>query len=228
LALAISLRGYNKMDRILSENDRIRLDRLIADAEKRTKAQIVLAAIKRSDSYAELPWKAFASGASIAGLLVFAYDLLLPGWISNTTILISIAATLAAGAVLALLAVMLPGFARLFLSRHRAEVEARQYAESLFLSREKFATKARTGLLLLVSMFERQVVILPDKGIRDRLDADALRNIIALISKPLAQKQVRSALELGLEEFIKILEPCAPAGTPQDELSNEIIEGKGV
>jgi len=216
------------MDRILCENDRIQLDRLIADAEKRTKAQIVLAAVKRSDSYAELPWKAFAFGASIAGLLVFAYDLLLPGWISNTTILISIAATLAAGAVLALLAIMLPGFARYFLSRHRAEVEVRQYAESLFLSREMFATKARTGLLLLVSLFERQVVILPDKGNRDRLNADALRNIIALISKPLAQKKVRRALELGLEEFIKVLERSAPAGTFQDELSNEIIEEKGV
>ncbi len=216
------------MDRILSENDRIQLDRLIADAEKRTKAQIVLAAVKRSDSYVELPWKAFAFGASIAGLFVFAYDLLLPVWISNTTILISIAATLSSGALLALLAVALPGFAKFFLSRHRAEVEVRQYAESLFLSREVFATKERAGILLLVSLFERQVVILPDKGIRDRLNEEALRNIIALVAKPLAKKEVRRALELGLEEFIKALQPSAPAGAPQDELSNEIIEGKGV
>jgi putative membrane protein len=122
--------SLEKMGQILSENDHHELDRQIAEAEKRTKAQIVLAVVQRSESYAELPWKAFALGASIAGLLVFTWDLLLPGWVSNATILFSIAAMLAAGAVLALLAVLAPGFARLFLSAHRAEVEVRQYAES--------------------------------------------------------------------------------------------------
>jgi putative membrane protein len=216
------------MDHILSENDHTQLDRQIADAEKRTKAQIVLATAKRCDSYAELPWKAFALGSTIAGLLVVARDLLLPGWISNTSILISVAAMLAAGAVLALLAILVPGFARALLAEHRAEVEVQQYAESLFLSREIFATRARTGILLLVSLFERRVVIIPDKGLRSRLPADALPNIIAQVSRTLAQREVRRALEAGLEELVKVLEPSAPEGLPQDELSNEIVEGKGI
>jgi putative membrane protein len=214
------------MDQILSENDRTQLDRQIADTERRTKAQIVLATAKRCDSYAELPWKAFALGTSVTGLLVVAHDLLLPGWISNTAILTSIAATLAAGAVLALLAILVPGFARLLLSAHRAEVEVQQYAESLFLSREMFATRERSGILLLVSLFERRLVILPDKGLRDRLHADALQDIILQVSKPLARNEVRRALEAGLEELVRALEPSAPAGLPQDELSNDIVEGK--
>jgi putative membrane protein len=225
---AISLRGYNKMDQILSESDRTQLDRQIADAEMRTKAQIVLATAKRCDSYAELPWKAFALGASVAGLLVVAHDLLLPSWNSNTAILVSIAATLAAGTLLALLAILVPGFARALLSGHRAEVEVQQYAESLFLSREIFATRARTGILLLISLFERRVVILPDKGLRDRLPADALQNIIAQVSRALAKQEVRRALEAGLEELVRVLVPSAPEGLPQDELSNEIVEGKGI
>jgi putative membrane protein len=216
------------MDQILSENDHTQLDQQIADAEKRTKIQLVLATVKRSDSYAELPWKAFALGASIAGLLVSALDLMLPGWVSNTTILISIATTLVTGAVFALLAILAPGFAKLFLSKHRAEVEVRQYAESLFLSREIFATRKRVGILLLVSLFERRIVILPDKGLRNRLSANALQNIIVQMSKPLAQKEVRRAIEVGLAEFIKVLEPSVPTGPVQDELSNEIVEGKGV
>jgi putative membrane protein len=216
------------MKQILSENDRASLDRKIADAESRTKAQIVLATAMRCDSYAELPWKAFALGTSIAGLLVVAHELISPGWISNMAILISIAATLAAGVVLALLAILVPGFARLLLSAHRAEVEVRQYADSLFLSKEIFATRGRTGVLLLVSMFERRVVILPDKGLRDRLPADSLQNIVAQVSKPLAHKEVRRAFEAGLEELIRVLEPSAPAGSSQDELPNEIVEGKSL
>ncbi len=216
------------MGQILSENDRTQLDQQIAEAEKRTKVQIILAAVKRSDSYAELPWKAFALGASIAGLLVFALDLLLPGWISNTIIFVPVAAILAAGAVFALLTVVLPGFARLFLSAYRAEAEIRQYAESFFLSKDMFATSGRTGILLLVSMFERRIIILPDKGVGSRLSADALRNIIMQMSQPLAKMEVKRAMEAGLKELIKVLEPSASAGPVKNELSDEIIEEKGV
>lgn len=55
----------------LNNEERGRLNQLIADAEKRTGAQIVLAVIERSDAYDEIPWKAFALGASLAGLLHF-------------------------------------------------------------------------------------------------------------------------------------------------------------
>lgn len=219
------------MKRILSDHDSGRLDQHIAEAEKRTKTQIVLAVIKRSDNYAELPWKAFALGASIAGLLVFILDLLLYYWTSHTMVLIAVAVTLAAGAVFALLAVFIPEFARLFLSTNRAEVEVRQYAESLFLSRELFATSKRTGILLLVSLFERQVVILPDKGLSNRLTVDAMQDIIARMITPLAQNEISRALEDGLELLAQIMEsstPGGPAGKGENELSDEIIEEKGV
>ena len=51
------------MKQILSDSDRTLLDKHIAETEKQTGAQIVLASIMRSDSYAEIPWKAFAFGA---------------------------------------------------------------------------------------------------------------------------------------------------------------------
>ena len=55
------------MKQILSDTDRILLDKRIAEAEIKTKAQIVLATVKRSDNYPEIPWKAFAFGSSICG-----------------------------------------------------------------------------------------------------------------------------------------------------------------
>jgi putative membrane protein len=75
---------YEKnMKKILNNQERSRLDRRIADAEKRIGVQIVVAVIKRSDSYSELPRKAFALGVSVAGLLFFIFDLLWPGWNSQ-------------------------------------------------------------------------------------------------------------------------------------------------
>ena len=218
------------MERILSDHEHSRLDERIAEAEKRTKAQIVLAVIKRSDAYAELPWKAFALGASIAGLLVFILDLLFYYWISHAMALVAVGVTLAAGAALALLTVFVPGFARLFLSAHRAELEVRQYAESLFLTREIFATGGRTGILLLVSLFERQVILLPDKGLSNRLPRNAMGDVIAPMIPSLARNKISRALEDGLERLTQVLEAVAvdrTAGTDENELSDEIIEEKG-
>jgi putative membrane protein len=211
----------------LNDRERIRLGRRIADAEKRTGAQIVLAVIERSDTYSELPWKAFALGASLAGLSVSALDLLRSGWTSGTAVLIAVVSLLAAGAAGALLCVSVPRFARLFLDAHRAEVEVRQYAESFFLSREMFATRRRTGVLLLVSLFERQVVVLPDTGLGQRLSKEALQRIIARMTIALASGQVARALEEGLSSLEEILTVTAPGESGENELADEIAEEEG-
>ena len=216
------------MKQVLSHTDRNQLEKRIAEAENLTKTQIVLATVKRCDSYMEIPWKAFAFGTSVTALAAFLLNILLPVWQSNLVMLYSIVAILAAGAFIALLTVKFHGIARFFLSRTHAGTETRQYAESLFLEKELFATGDRTGILLLICQFERQVVILPDKGLHDRLSRDAMKNIIALMSQPLARKEMRLAFETGLESLINILEPSATAAVVLDELSNKIIERKGV
>ena len=215
------------MKQYLNEQERRRLDQRVSDAEKRTGAQIVLAVVERSDSYAELPWKAFALGTAVAGLAITALDLLRPGWHAPTAVLVAVTATLIAGAACALACVGLPGFARLFLDVHRAEVEARQYAESLFLSREVFATRGRTGILLLVSLFEREIIMLPDTGLSKRLGREASHRIITGMTMPLASGQVAKALEEGLAGLEEILTATAPAVAAENELPNGIVEEKG-
>jgi putative membrane protein len=216
------------MKPVLSENDKIVLEKRIAEAEKLSNTQIVLATVRRSDSYREIPWKAFALGTSFAGLLVLSLDLIFIGWLRNSNVIISIVATLAIGAFFALLTIVLPWFAKWFLPNSRAETEAQQYAESLFLSRELFATKHRTGILLVISLFERKVIILPDKGLKDILSKDDLRNIINLMKRPLAHHEFRQAMEIALDEFIKIIKPGAEVEKSANELSDKIIEDKGL
>jgi putative membrane protein len=215
------------MKHILPDHVRIELDQRVAETEKRTGAQIVLAVVERSDVYAELPWKAFALGAAVAGTGAALLNLLRPQWNSGAAVLFSVVATLAAGAVCALLCVAVPGFARLFLDAHRAEVEVRQYGESLFLSRELFATRDRVGVLLLVSMFERRVVLLPDAGLTTRLEQKAMHDIVARMTAVLAEGQVDRALEQGLQGLEERLAATALGAVPGNQLPNMIIEEKG-
>lgn len=216
------------MKQILTETDKTLLKEKIEQAEIQTKTQIVLAIVKKCDIYSEIPWKAFALGSSIAGFMVFLYDLLFGAWVTDSLILFAIAAIFMSGTSFMLLTLLLPGFARLFLSKSRRETEALQYAESLFLSHELFQTEYRRGILLFVSRFERQVVILPDTGIRTRLSVAVMKNIILKMTKYLKNNESRYAFETGLEELVKALTPPLKEKTDKDELSNEIIEEEGV
>ncbi len=216
------------MKQLLSDSDRTLLDKRIAETEKQTGAQIVLASVLRSDSYAEIPWKAFAIGASIASLLMVFLDLFILHWVTGNLILFSVAAILAAGGLFVLLTVLIPGFARLFLSPHRKETETQQYAESLFLSRELFSTNDRRGILLLVSQFERQVVILPDKGVSNLLGKEVLEDVISRMSSHLRRNELRQAMETGLDGIHAALGSSLAEGSEDNELSNEIIEEEGI
>jgi putative membrane protein len=213
---------------ILSEDDRTRLDRRIAETEKQTGAQVVLASVQRSDSYVEIPWKAFAIGASVASLVSLVLDLFVLGWLTESLILFTVAVILASGSIFVLLTVLFPVFARLFLSPERKETETMQYAESLFLNRELFATGGRRGILLVVSLFERQVVILPDKGVRDLLGGEVLQDVISNMTEHLRRNELRQAMEAGLDGIAAALGSAVTGGTGDNELSDEIIEEEGI
>lgn len=215
------------MRQALNEQERLHLDRRTAETEKRTGAQIVLAVIERCDTYPELPWKAFALAAAVAGLSVTAANLFRPGWASGTAVLLSVATTLAAGSAAALFCVFFPKFGRLFLDAHRAEAEVRQYAESLFLSRGLFATRGRTGVLVLVGLFERRVVVIPDTGLSERLKPDFLQGIVSQMATALSSGMVAAALEGGLAGIEQVLSASAPAAPGENELPDEVVEEKG-
>ena len=215
------------MIKLLSDQDHKQLDRQVAATEKSTGAQIVLAVIKRSDDYPELPWKAFALGASIAGLLMILLDIGIKTWTPGITGLTAVTGALACGSLFAVLTVLLPGFARCFLPADRAENEVTQYAESLFLNRRLFATSQRTGILMLISLFERRVVLLPDTGVTDRLTEADEQTVIESMVPHLKNKKIREAFIAGMDKMSQILGP-SQSGDQADALPNAVIEEEGV
>jgi putative membrane protein len=155
--------------------------------------------------YPEIVWKAFALGASLAGLAVSVCEVLSPSWTATGAALVDALAILGAGAVSAVLTLYLPGLARLFLRRTRAELEVRQYAQLQFLSREMFATPDRTAILLLTSLLEHEIVLLPDRGIAERVPAAAWDAVIARMQPLLRSRQTAAAVLAGLDALGEIL-----------------------
>ena len=174
------------------------IDARVAAVEAATGVEVVAALIGKADAYVELPWKAFALGASVAALAAAIADAVRPDWVAAHAALKWAVAILAAGGASALAAVFVPGWARAFLTPSRREVEVRQYAQALFLEREMFRIPDRTGVLLLVSAFERRIEILPDTGHRERIAAAEWQEVVARMGPRLAAGRQADALLEGL------------------------------
>jgi uncharacterized membrane protein len=200
----------------LSETDRQSIAERAARLEARTGVEIVAVVVGRCDAYPEAPWKAFALFASLAGL-AGAY------WLPDAVL--GGLTILFVGAAAALAAVFIPPFARLFVGAARRETEARQYAAAFFLERKLARTGRRNALLLLVGVFERTVVVLPDSGLR--LAEAELQDIIAGMKPALAAGRIAPALRDGLDALEALLVAKGFAGGGRDEIAQEVFEERG-
>jgi putative membrane protein len=177
----------------------------IGEIEARTGVRIATSIVARCDAYVELPWKAFALGAGLAGLATVLAALFAPDRVPHAALLRQVVAILGAGASSALAAVWIPAWAHVFLRPSRRDLEVRQYAQALFLQRELFATPQRTGVLILVCRFERKVQILPDTGFRDRIATAEWRTVIKRMTPSLGQGHPHRALQEGLGAMEELL-----------------------
>lgn len=204
------------------------LEKEIAHLEAQTGVQLVTAVIGKAGSYVELPWKAFALAAALAGLALVIAAAMWPRWTDAGDALIFAVAILGAGAASAILAVVAPPYARLFLRATRRDFEVRHCAQAFFLRRELFATRERNGILLLVSLFERKVEILPDVGLHARFGAADWRAVIDAMTPLLRQRRCFGALQHGVARVqATLLAKGMAAAADRNELPDRPIQETG-
>jgi putative membrane protein len=195
----------------------------IADIEARTGVRVTTVIVPRCDGSVELPWIAFALGASFAALACVVADVLAPRWAVTWQTLRDAVLILGVGAASALATIWIPSWARLFLRTSRRDVEVRQYAQAIFLTRELFDTPARTGLLMLVSRFERKIQFLADEGLRKHVASSDWRGVIARMTPSLRAGHPTRALHEGLAAVEELLvRKGMPASVPSDESGGSI------
>ena len=189
----------------LTEQDQTFIATRVGDLEARTGTQVVAAVVGKSDSYPEAPWKAFALGAAVAALACVAWQIAARSWPAETPEMGHVLVILGSGALLALFTILHAPFARLFVDRIRRDVEATQFARSLFYGRGLDRTRSRIGILLFVSLFERKVVILADAGFDGRIDAYDWEALTRRITFLLRHSTTAVALRAGLDAMEAML-----------------------
>jgi putative membrane protein len=213
----------------LSRKEAEALDARASSIEASRGARVSTAVIGKADSYPELPWKAFALAVTLAAFALVLADALKPQWVSAGAALLHSFAILAAGIAAAAAAIVFPPFARIFLRRTRRDVEVHQYAQSLFLRLALFDAPGRRGVLILVSMFERKIEILPDSGLDDVMRKRDWNRVVGRMTPLLVQGKPAAALEAGLAATDELLEErgVSASGSPAALHSNKPVDERG-
>lgn len=213
----------------LSQKERQQINTLVERFEASTGVQAVAAITAKADAYPEIPWKAYAIGSAIGAFATALGPLYKSSWTSANSMAMDAMIILGTGAVLAMLAAFIVPFGRLFLDGLRAQKEALQYAQTMFLERELFGTAKRCSVLIVMCRFERTAVVLADTGLAQHAAPAALNDIARAAGEPWRRGEAVAAFELALDRIAALLEASGfePVAPLTNELEDEVMTERG-
>ena len=207
-----------------AERERIRL--AVQQAELVTKGEIVPMIVPASALYREAGYRMGLILALLALALLLTIEIYwLPwGWHAGNAgwLLLAVVVSYGLGQWLG----RVPMVVRLVTSRERMVHKVTLRAEQAFYKHGLHNTKGRTGILILVSMLERRVHVLADKGINDHVPAGTWDGLVNGILDGIRAGQATDAICSAITKCGVLLAEVAPAGSGDnpDELSDELIQ----
>lgn len=209
-------RRYRAVD-VLHGSDLDALHEAVRAAERRTLGEIVPVVVERSDSHPQ---------AALAAALVFAFavPMLGLGWLPWGEPLWIVLAQLAGALAGWLLARALPGFARLFVSEARATHVANEQALQEFTGLGLHRTAAESGVLIFVSLLERRVVVLGDRGIDAKVGVEHWKKVDEAVLAGIRAGSLRQGLVDGIGAAGEVLALHFPSpGGGRNELPDRVV-----
>ncbi len=211
---------------LLTDQERARIETAVREAEARTRGEIVPMVVGRSGLYREASHRAGLALAVCALVLLLGTESFwLPwGWHAANAGLLLLVAAVAYGA--GVWVGRTTAAIRWLTTRERRRHKVRLSAERAFSQHGVGRTRERTGVLIMVSMLERQVSVLADRFLSERVPSQAWETVVAAIVPHLAAGRLAEGFCAGIERCGEILAQSAPPrpGDNPDELSNRVIQ----
>ena len=200
----------------LTQSERERISSAVLEAEKQTTGEIVPMIVTQSDNYPGARWRLAIVTALLFGFLAYFFlDDFDPIWILWVQIPgLYIGYWLGSfGAVL-----------RPFLVGSKIDEEVYQRALQAFFSRDLHATRDRTGILVMASLFEQRVEILADTGINAKVSKDTWQGIVSDMIGTIKSGDLTEGFCTAVGQCGEVLAKDFP-GTHDnpDEISNKVI-----
>ena len=205
------------------ERERVRL--AVHAAEQHTNAEIVPMIVSRSGLYRDAQHRAGIILALTALTILLTTEIFwLPwGWHASNAAWLVLATILAYGAG-AWLGTFVP-LIRLLTSIDRMRDKVKLRAERAFAQHAVFQTRERTGVLIMVSLLEHQIYVLPDQPLFQRVPMERWSLVVQAAVGRLKAGDVAGGLCQSIQMCGVLLAEVCPGrpGDNPDELSNELV-----
>jgi putative membrane protein len=194
----------------------------VEDAERKSAGEIVTVVVERCDQHQGGLWKGAALGAMAAALAASILHGAMGWWGGSIWLWLGLPAWAGAGAGY-LLPALLPGLHRALIGAETLQLRVDRRALAAFVESEVFATRARTGVLLLVALYEHTVEIVADTGVEKRVPESDWEPIVDRLTAGLRQGRPAQSVVAAIGEIGSLLEArgvTAP-GADVDELPDQ-------
>ncbi len=211
------MRGHPKSERFFTGEEKARLKAATQDVESRTIGEIVVMVVDHSDHYIE----AEVLGSVLLGSLL---SLILTVLFFNSSIWAYVPLSFIFFFPCWFLFINVEGLKKLFIGIRRKEEAVRLRAERAFFERGLYRTKKNTGVLFFLSLLERKVWVLADKGIHEKMDQGTLNRFANEVSRGIREGRACDALGQAIQEIGALLSRHFPVTADDtDELSDDVI-----
>lgn len=208
-----------------SAKDEEAIGEAVAVVEKETSGGIVPYYIDSSSQYPEAAWKALATGGLIGLLVAVIFLFRWHGWGGGPSLEL-VLFIIGGGAGVELIR-RFPTLRRRAIGTRRMHQAVWQRAHLAFLEQEVFDTQDRTGILIFLSLFERQVVVLADRGIHSKVSQAEWQTLADGITLGIRSGRATQALIEAIHKAGALLKDRAVTSKDQakNELPNELRKG---
>ena len=201
-----------------SEQEQQRIREAVAAAEQRTAGEIVPQVVDASFDYP----RAETFGA---GFFSLALATLASWWFGDSSVWVFLPLFLLGYLPCKWLIRALPGLHRRLIHPREMAAEVEEKAMLSFFDLGVHRTRERTGILILISLFEHRVHLLADEGINARVPHETWEEIVATITAGLHDGSACDALCAAIGRCAEILEEHFPRrDDDRNELPDLVIE----
>jgi len=208
----------NTAQTFLSQDEQDALVNCVREVEKQTSGEIVPLIAPASYEYP----RASLIGGLIGGALVGIGAALAFG---REDMWFFLAVFLAGFLVLSRLLEAFPALKKPFISKREMREEVEEAAFTAFYRHGLHRTRDLTGILIYVSVHERLVQVLADKGINDKVDPQVWQEVVAMVTDGIRAGRPGEALCRGVARCGELVAEKFPVKADDtDELPNLIID----
>ena len=198
-----------------TQPDLDRIKAAVKQAEEKISGEIVPVFVERSGYYTIANYRGAMITAAVLFLIIIALDRYAPSPDVYDPLFILLWVVLG-GLVGAIATNSITPLKRVLLNQTHMDQATRKRAENAFLVEEVFNTRHRTGIMIFVSFFEREVIVMADRGISKVVDQKEWDRIVRNIIEKIRMGKVTDGIETAILRCGEILLEKGFVKTPDD------------